>query len=115
MTLSNTAVPTYYGQFREAVINGHIPICEEIALEMERIDELIENPAMYYDNSAIDGFIEFCEAEMTLVNGDELRLLDSFKLWAESLLSWFYFDTRSVYVPSDGDHGGRYEIGRAHV
>lgn len=108
MALSNTAVPKYYGQFRDAVINGEIPVCEEISLEMNRIDDLIANPGIYYDENAIDGFIEFCEKECTLTDGGDLHLLDTFKLWAESLLSWFYFVERSVYEPSTDGTGGRY-------
>lgn len=107
--LSNTAVPIYYGLFREAVMDGKIPVCREIAMEMNRIDELIDNPAMYYDDEAINGFIAYCENEMTLTDGSELHLLDTFKLWAESALSWFYFVNRSVYVPSQDGHGGHYE------
>lgn len=109
MGLSNTAVPKYYGQFRDAVLAGKIPVCREIAMEMERIDGLIADPNFYYDESAIDGFIKFCEVEMTLTDGSPLRLLDSFKLWAESLLSWFYFVERSVYVPDESGNGGRFE------
>lgn len=108
MALSNTATPKYYGQFRDAVINGEIPVCEEISLEMNRIDDLIANPGIYYDENAIDGFIEFCEKECTLTDGSDLFLLDTFKLWAESLLSWFYFVERSVYEPSADGVGGRY-------
>lgn len=108
MALSNTATPKYYKEFRDAVLRGDIPVCEEIALEMNRIDELIANPNYYYDDGAIDGFIAFCEAEMTLTDGADVRLLDSFKLWAESLLSWFYYLDRSVYIPSPGNHGGRH-------
>lgn len=108
MALSNTAVPKYYGQFREAVIRGDIPVCDEIAMEMNRIDDLIANPNIYYDDAAIDGFIAYCEDEMTLTDGGDVRVLESFKLWAESLLSWFYFADRSVYVPSPDDHGGRF-------
>lgn len=106
--LSNTAVPKYYGEFRDAVLRGEIPISEEISMEMNRVDELIANPGIYYDDEAINGFVRFCENETTLTDGSELVLLDSFKLWAEQLLSWFYFTKRSVYVPSDGDHGGHY-------
>lgn len=106
--LSNTAVPIYYGQFREAVLRGDIPVCEEISMEMNRIDSLIENPGVYYDDQAINGFIEYCENEMTLTDGGDLELLFTFKLWAESLLSWFYFVERTVYVPGDDNHGGRY-------
>lgn len=108
MTLSNTATPKYYGEFRDAVIRGEIPVNKEIALEMNRIDELIANPNFYYDDKAIDGFIAYCEGELTLTDGSDLRLLDTFKLWAESALAWFYFVDRSVYVPSPDNHGGRY-------
>lgn len=108
MTLSNTATPKYYGIFRDAVIRGEIPVCKEIAMEMNRIDELIANPNYYYDESAIDGFILYCENELTLTDGSDLHLLDSFKLWAESLLSWFYFVERDVYVPYEDKPGGRY-------
>lgn len=107
--LSNTATPIYYGKFRDAVVNGEIPVCKEIAMEMNRIDDLIANPGVYYDDQAINGFIDYCETEMTLTDGSELRLLDSFKLWAEAALSWFYFVERSVYVPNEDGHGGRYE------
>lgn len=109
MALSNTAVPKYYGEFRDAVINGEIPICKEIAMEMNRIDDLIANPGIYYDDTAIDGFIDYCESELTLVDGSEVHLLDSFKLWAEQLFSWFYFVERSVYVPNEDGHGGCYQ------
>ena len=108
MSLSNTATPFYYGKFRDAVIRGEIPVCEKVSLEMNRIDDLIKNPGVYYDNKAIDGFIEYCENELTLTDGEPLFLLDSFKLWAEAALSWFYFDERSVYVPNGDGHGGRY-------
>ena len=112
MALSNTATPKYYGEFRDAVIRGEIPINKEISMEMNRIDDLIANPGIYYDDRAIDGFIEYCETEMTLTDGSPLKLLDSFKLWAESALSWFYFIERSVYVPNENGHGGRYETRR---
>src|SRR5574344_362434 len=108
MALSNTAVPKYYGEFRDAVIRGEIPICREIEMEMNRIDDLIANPGVYYDDRAIDGFIKFCENELTLTDGGEVRLLDSFKLWAEQIFSWFYFVERSVYVPNENGHGGHY-------
>lgn len=104
MALSNTAVPKYYGRFRDAVIRGEIPICEEISLEMNRIDELIENPGIWYDNQAIQGFINFCENELTLTDGSPLRLLDSFKLWAEQIFGWYYFVERSVYDPEVGHY-----------
>lgn len=103
--LSNTATPKYYGQFRKDVINGHIPICKEIAMEMNRIDDLIANPGIYYDSEAIDGYIEYCENELTLTDGSDLYLLDTFKLWAEQIFGWYYFIERSVYDP---EFGGRY-------
>lgn len=108
MALSNKAVPKYYGQFRDAVIRGEIPVCKEISLEMNRIDELIENPGIYYDDKAVEGFIEYCENELTLTDGEDLHLLDSFKLWAEQIFGWYYFVERSVYVPNDDGHGGHY-------
>ena len=108
MALSNTATPRYYGQFRDAVIRGEIPVCKEISMEMNRIDDLIANPGIYYDDQAIDGFIEYCENELTLTDGEDLHLLDSFKLWAEQIFGWYYFVERSVYVPSEDGHGGRY-------
>ena len=108
MALSNTATPIYYGQFRDAVLRGEIPVCKEIAMEMNRIDELIANPGVYYDDEAINGFIEFCEEELTLTDGSDLRLLDSFKLWAEQIFGWYYFVDRSVYEPNPDGHGGRY-------
>lgn len=109
MALSNTATPIYYGQFRDAVMRGEIPVNREISMEMNRIDELIANPGFYYDDEAIDGFIDFCESELTLTNGEDLHLLDSFKLWAEEIFGWYYFIERSVYVPSPDGHGGHYE------
>lgn len=109
MALSNTATPIYYGQFRDAVIRGEIPVNKEISMEMNRIDDLIANPGIWYDNQAINGFISFCENELTLTNGEDLRLLDSFKLWAEQIFGWYYFVERSVYVPSPDGHGGHYE------
>ncbi|QGJ89061.1 terminase [Gordonia phage Burley] len=108
MGLSNTAVPTYYGQFRDSVLRGEIPVNREIALEMNRIDDLIANPNMYYDDQSIEGFIRYCENEMTLTDGSDLHLLDSFKLWAEQVFGWYYFVERSVYVPYEDKHGGRY-------
>jgi phage terminase large subunit-like protein len=102
MALSNTATPTYYAQFRDKVLRGEIPVCEEISLEMNRIDQLIANPDVYYDDRAIDGFIEFCEVEMTLTDGGEVHMMDSFKLWAEQLLSWFIFVERNIW---DGQQG----------
>lgn len=109
MRLSNTAVPIYYGQFRTAVMQGKIPVNREIALEMNRIDALITNPNIYYDGLAIEGFIKYCENEMTLTDGADLHLLFSFKLWAEQIFGWYYFVERSIYVPSDDNHGGHYE------
>ncbi len=109
MALSNTAVPTYYGQFRDAVVRGEIPVNREISLEMNRIDALITNPNLYYDDLAVEGFIRFCEGEMTLTDGSDLHLLFTFKLWSEQLFGWYYYVERSVYVPSDGNHGGHYE------
>lgn len=106
--LSNTATPKYYGQFREAVLRGEIPVCKEISMEMNRIDDLIANPGVYYDDKAIDGFIDYCESELTLTNGEPLYLLDSFKLWAEQVFGWYYFVDRSVYVPFKDGHGGCY-------
>lgn len=108
MALSNTATPRYYGAFREAVLRGEIPVNQEVALEMNRIDELIANPNFYYDDQAIEGFIRYCDNELTLTDGSDLHLLDTFKLWAESALAWFYFVERSVYVPSPDNHGGSY-------
>lgn len=108
MALSNTAVPKYYGRFREAVIRGDIPICKEIEMEMNRIDDLIANPGIWYDDQAIQGFINYCENELTLTDGEDLHLLDSFKLWAEQIFGWYYFVERSVYVPNPDGHGGRY-------
>ena len=108
MALSNTAVPKYYGQFRDAVIRGEIPICKEIEMEMNRIDDLIANPGVWYDDEAINGFVEYCENELTLTNGEDLHLLESFKLWAEQIFGWYYFVERSIYEPSPDGHGGHY-------
>lgn len=108
MALSNTATPRYYGAFRDAVIRGEIPVCKEISMEMNRIDDLIANPGIYYDDQAVNGFIEYCENELTLTDGEDLNLLDSFKLWAEQIFGWYYFVERSVYVPSEDGHGGHY-------
>lgn len=108
MALSNTATPKYYGMFRDAVIRGEIPVCKEISMEMNRIDDLIADPNIWYDDSAMNGFIEFCEDELTLTDGGELHLLDSFKVWAEQIFCWYYFVDRSVYVPDPDGHGGRY-------
>lgn len=109
MSLSNTAVPIYYGRFREAVINGDIPVCKEISMEMNRIDKLIENPGVYYDDEAVNGFIRYCENELTLTDGSDLHLLDTFKLWAEQIFGWYYFLERTVFVPNPDNHGGHYE------
>ena len=108
MALSNTAVPIYYGEFRNAVIRGEIPVNQEISMEMNRIDSLIANPGIYYDGSMVQGFVKFCEAELTLTDGSDLFLLDSFKLWAEQLLGWYYFVERSVYEPNSDGHGGKF-------
>ena len=108
MALSNRAIPKYYGAFREAVIRGDIPVNEEISMEMHRIDALIENPGIWYDDEAVEGFIKYCENELTLTDGEDLVLLDSFKLWAEQIFGWYYYVERSVYVPSHDGHGGHY-------
>jgi phage terminase large subunit-like protein len=108
MSLSNTATPKYYGDFRAAVLRGDIPVNREVSLEMNRIDALIADRNFYYDSDAIDGFIRYCENELTLTDGSKFHMLDSFKLWAESLLAWFYFVERSVYEPAKDGHGGRY-------
>ncbi len=108
MTLSNTATPKYYGEFREAVLRGDIPVNQEISMEMNRIDALIENPGVYYDEDAVNGFIKFCEEELTLTDGGDLHLLDTFKLWAEQIFCWYYFIERSVYQPNEDGHGGKY-------
>jgi phage terminase large subunit-like protein len=112
MALSNTATPKYYGQFREAVIRGDIPVCKEVSMEMNRIDDLIANPGVYYDDKAVDGFVEYCEKELTLTDGGDLHLLDSFKLWAEQVFGWYYYVERSVYQPSPDNHGGKYVLKR---
>lgn len=109
MSLSNTAVPYYYGKFREAVLKGQIPVCREIALEMNRIDELIANPGVYYDEDAVEGFVLYCETELTKTDGTDLNLLDTFKLWAEQIFGWYYYIERSVYVPTEDNRGGHYE------
>lgn len=108
MALSNTATPIYYGRFRDAVIRGEIPVCKEISMEMNRIDDLIADPRYYYDDKAINGFVDYCENELTLTDGEDLILLDSFKLWAEQIFGWYYFDERPVYVPSPDGRGGRF-------
>lgn len=108
MALSNTATPKYYGMFRDAVIRGEIPVCDTIAMEMNRIDDLIANRGIWYDDQAVEGFIRYCENELTLTDGEDLRLLDTFKLWAEQVFGWYYYVERSVYVPSTDGHGGHY-------
>jgi hypothetical protein len=108
MTLSNTATPIYYGKFRQDVLDGNIPVNREVSMEMNRIDDLISNPNIYYDDKAIDGFIKYCEYELTLTDGSDLHLLDSFKLWAEQIFSWYYFVERSVYQPGKKGTNGRY-------
>jgi len=108
MSLSNTATPIYYKAFRESVLRGQIPVCKEIALEMNRIDELVRNPSIYYDSDAVEGFVAFCENELTLTDGADLHLLDTFKLWAEQIFGWYYFIERSVYEPNADGSGGHY-------
>jgi hypothetical protein len=108
MSLSNKARPIYYGQFRDAVIRGDVPVCREIEMEMNRIDSLVANPNIYYDDQAVEGFVRYCENELTLTDGGDLHLLPSFKLWAEQVLGWYYFEDRQVYEPSPNNHGGRY-------
>ena len=108
MALSNTATPKYYGQFREAVMKGEIPVCKEISMEMNRIDDLIANPGIWYDEDAVEGFISYCEKELTLTDGADLNLLDSFKLWAEQIFGWYYYVERSIYEPDPDGHGGQY-------
>lgn len=106
--LSNTAVPKYYGQFRDAVLNGEIPVCETISLEMNRIDSLIKNPGVYYDESAVEHWIDFCESELTLTDGSPFHMLDTFKLWGEQLYGWYYFEDKSIYTPNKNGYGGHY-------
>ena len=108
MPLSNTAVPFYYGHFRDAVVNGEIPVCKEISMQMNLIDQRIANPAYYYDPAPVEGFIAFCEGEMTLTDGADVHLLPSFKLWAEDLFGWYYFVEKTVYQPNKNGHGGNY-------
>lgn len=108
MSLSNTATPVYYAEFRDAVIRGEIPVCQTISMEMNRIDSLIENPMFYYDDEAVNGYVAYCEKELTLTDGSDLYLLDTFKLWAEQVFGWYYFVERSVYEPAADGHGGRY-------
>lgn len=108
MALSNTATPIYYGTFRDAVLRGDIPVNKEISMEMNRIDDLIADPRFYYDDKAVEGFIAFCEEELTLTDGEDLHLLDSFKVWAEQIFGWYYFEERSVFEPDPDGHGGHY-------
>ena len=108
MKLSGTAAPRYCGLFRDAVMRGEIPVCKEISMEMNRIDDLIANPGIWYDDQAVEGFVSYCENELTLTDGEDLHLLDSFKLWAEQIFGWYYFVERSVYKPSPDGRGGRY-------
>ena len=108
MSLSNTATPRYYGEFRSAVMRGEIPVCQEVSMQMNRIDELIADPTMFYDPEPVERFIRFCENELTLTDGSDLKLLDSFKLWAEDIFAWYYFVEKSVWEPSEDGHGGRY-------
>ena len=107
--LSNTATPYYYGKFRDAVLRGEIPVCREISMQMNRVDALIANPNIYYDDEAVNGWVAFCEAEMTLTDGSPVELLDSFKLWGEQIFGWYYFIDKSIYVPNKDGHGGHYE------
>ena len=106
--LSNTATPYYYGKFRQDVLRGKIPVCKEISMEMNRIDDLIKDPRYYYDDQAVEGWVRFCESELTLTDGSNLQLLESFKLWGEEVFGWYYFVERSVYEPYEDGHGGRY-------
>ena len=108
MALSNKAVPKYYGMFRDAVLKGEIPVNHEISMEMNRIDDLIANPGIFYDEDAVEGWIRYCENELTLTDGSDLNLLDSFKLWGEQIFGWYYFVERSVYEPHPDGHGGHY-------
>ena len=108
MSLSNTATPKYYGEFRDRVLRGEVPVCKEISMEMNRIDDLISNPGVYYDDKAAEGFIKYCENELTLTDGSDLFLLDTFKVWAEQLFGWYYFIERTVFQPNEDGHGGRY-------
>lgn len=108
MGLDNRATPRYYGEFKDAVIRGEIPVCQEVSMEMNRIDDLIDNPNIWYDDEAVNGFINYCENELTLTDGTDLHLLDSFKLWSEQIFGWYYYEEKSVYEPSADNHGGRY-------
>ena len=108
MSLSNTATPKYYGEFRDAVIRGDIPVNKEISQEMNRIDDLIANPGIYYDDEKVEGWIDYCESELTLTDGSDMNLLPTFKLWGEEVFGWWYFVERSVYEPDKDNHGGHY-------
>ena len=99
--LSNTAVPKYYGAFRDAVLRGEIPVNQYVEMEMNRIDDLIANPGIYYDDRAVEGYVDFCESELTLTDGEDLHLLDTFKLWAEQVFGWYYFVEKDVFVPNE--------------
>ena len=112
MALSNTAVPKYYGRFRDAVLRGEIPVCQEVSMEMNRIDSLIKNPGIFYDEDAVEGFIRYCENELTLTDGSDLVLLDTFKLWAEQIFGWWYFVEHKVYVPGVNNSRGHYKTKR---
>ena len=106
--LDNKAVPYYYGLFRESVIRGEIPVCREISMEMNRIDKLIQDPGVFYDRDPVEGFIRYCENELTLTDGSDLHLLDTFKLWSEQIFGWYYFIERSIFEPNEDGHGGHY-------
>ena len=108
MSLSNTATPKYYGKFRDAVLRGEIPVCETISMEMNRIDDLIANRGVYYDEDAVEGWIKFCEGELTLTDGSPFFMLDTFKLWGEQVFGWYYFVEKSIYEPNPDGHGGHY-------
>lgn len=108
MSLSNTAVPIYYGQFRDAVLRGEIRVCETVSMEMNRIDRLIADPRYYYDDKAVEGYVEFCNNELTLTDGSDMHLLDTFKLWAEQIFGWYYFVEKSIYTPTPDNHGGHF-------
>lgn len=115
MALSNIAVPKYYGEFRDRVVSGEIPVNEEISMEMNRIDDLIANPGIFYDDEAVEGWIEFCNNELVLTDGSDLNLLETFKLWGEQVFGWYYFVERSVYEPYKNGHGGHYVRDRKSV
>ncbi|MBR2248478.1 MAG: terminase, partial [Bacilli bacterium] len=108
MSLSNTATPRYYGEFRDAVLRGDIPVNVYISMEMNRIDDLIRNPGIWYDEDAVEGWIQFCEGELTLTDGSPFHMLDTFKLWGEQVFGWYYYVEKSVYEPGEDGHGGHY-------